>query len=445
MPKRVDHEQRRRLIAAAIRHIVAERGLEAVSLGEVAAEAGISKGLVQHYFPTREAMLRYTTGTLRDHVENQVGTEFAGGLTGLRAALVALLPLSDESRTEALVANAFIVHALKDPEIADRFRVGHAQLREAVAAMVTAAQADGDLDAQLDAVQEADLLLAVVAGLGDAVLLGHRTPEEAISLVDHHLSRLRPPSDVSPPTGNMSVLPAGQSARVVGNMPIPMPSRPAWGDASASADLTTRARIGNAAMAQFAVHGYVGTSLRMVAEAAGVSVGLVQHHFGTKADLRAACDAHVTEFFQTQISRGIESREMSQGDFLAEAYQTGPPVLDYFARALVEGSPGAAALFDDLVVMTEQHVRTVPAPGGNGGAVVAARTVAAVLTAMKLGVSVLRDHLDRVLDVRDTEAGSHEISKALLVIVSPSVVGGEISELAAKGLQDYESASPRLR
>jgi hypothetical protein len=71
--------------------------------------------------------------------------------------------------------------------------------------------------------------------------------------------------------------------------------------------------------------------------------------------------------------------------------------------------------------------------------------VAAVLTAMKLGVSVLRDHLDRVLDVRDTEAGSHEISKALLVIVSPSVVGGEISELAAKGLQDYESASPRLR
>lgn len=440
MPKRVDHEQRRRLIADTIRHIVADRGLEAVSLGEVAAAAGISKGLVQHYFPTREAMLRYTTGTLRDHVENQVRPEFSGGLTGLRAALVALLPLDDESRTEALVANAFIVHALKDPEIAGQFRVGHAQLREAVAAMVAAAQADDDLDAHLDAVQEADLLLAFISGLGDTVLLGHRTPAEAISLVDHHLSRLRPPSSA---IDNMSVLPNVQYARMVSDMDTPIPSRPTWGGAATSADLTTRARIGNAAMAQFALHGYVGTSLRMVAEAAGVSVGLVQHHFGTKADLRAACDAYVTEFFQTQVSRGIESREMSQGDFLAEAYQTGPAVLDYFARALVEGSSGAAALFDDLVVMTEQHVRAVPVPGG--GVVVAARTVAAVLTAMKLGVSLLREHVERVLDLGDAEAGSHEISKALLAIVSPSVVGGEISELAAKGLQDYDSGKDDRR
>ncbi|WP_306364061.1 TetR/AcrR family transcriptional regulator [Nocardia sp. CC227C] len=192
MPKRVDHEQRRRLIADAVRHIAADRGLEAVSLGEVAAAAGISKGLVQHYFPSRDAMLRYATGTLRDQVDNRVRTEFAGGLTGLRAALVALLPLTDESRTDALVANAFTVRALKDPEIADRFRVGHSQLRDAVAAMVTFAQADGDLRAKLDPIQEADLLLALVVGLGDAVLLGHRTPAEATSLLDHHLSRLKP-------------------------------------------------------------------------------------------------------------------------------------------------------------------------------------------------------------------------------------------------------------
>ncbi|WP_033322157.1 TetR/AcrR family transcriptional regulator [Streptomyces yerevanensis] len=190
MPKRVDHEERRRLIATAVRRIAADRGLEAVSLGEVAAEAGISKGLVQHYFPSKDAMLRHATRTLRDQVENRV--QFAGGLAGLRAALVALLPLTDESRTEALVANAFVVRALKDPEIAERFRTGHAQLRDAVAAMVTAAQADGDLHPKLDPAQESDLLLALVAGLGDAVLLGHRTPAEAKSLVDHHLSRLMP-------------------------------------------------------------------------------------------------------------------------------------------------------------------------------------------------------------------------------------------------------------
>jgi AcrR family transcriptional regulator len=192
MPKRVDHEERRRSIAEAVRHIAADRGLEAVSLGEVATEAGISKGLVQHYFPSRDAMLRYATGTLRDQVENRVQTEFTDGLTGLRAVLVALLPLNDERRAEALVANAFVLRALKDPEIGDRFRVGHAQLRDTVATMVTAAQADGDLHVKLDPIQEADLLLALVAGLGDAVLFGYQTQAEVTSLLDHHLSRLMP-------------------------------------------------------------------------------------------------------------------------------------------------------------------------------------------------------------------------------------------------------------
>jgi AcrR family transcriptional regulator len=183
MPKRVDHEERRRLIAAAVRRIAADRGLEAVSLGEVAAEAGISKGLVQHYFPTKDAMLRHATGTLRDQVERRV-------TGGLRDTVVALLPLDDARRADALVANAFLVRALKDEEIADRFRTGHAQLCAALAAMIGAAQEDGELAKDLDPAREADLLLAVVAGLGDAVLLGHRTPEQAVALVDHHLSRL---------------------------------------------------------------------------------------------------------------------------------------------------------------------------------------------------------------------------------------------------------------
>jgi len=190
VPKRVDHEERRRLIAEAVRRIAADRGLEAVSLGEVAAEAGISKGLVQHYFPAKDAMLRYTTATLHEQVESRIANGATEGAPTVRAMVLALLPVDDTSRTDALVANAFLVRALKDPEIADRFRAGHAQLREALAAMVTGAQTAGDLSADLDPMLEADLLLALISGLGDAVLLGHRTPKEAAALVDHHLSRL---------------------------------------------------------------------------------------------------------------------------------------------------------------------------------------------------------------------------------------------------------------
>jgi hypothetical protein len=44
----------------------------------------------------------------------------------------------------------------------------------------------------LDPTTEADLLLALVGGLADAVLLGYRTLEEVVRLVDFQLARLAP-------------------------------------------------------------------------------------------------------------------------------------------------------------------------------------------------------------------------------------------------------------
>jgi hypothetical protein len=60
-------------------------------------------------------------------------------------------------------------------------------------------------------------------------------------------------------------------------------------------DLTARARIRDAALAQFAERGYAGTTIKGIAEAAGFSIGLVQHHFGAKNGLRLACDELVIE------------------------------------------------------------------------------------------------------------------------------------------------------
>ena len=59
MPKQVDREERRRDIAAAVLRIVTTRGVEAASLRTVAAEAGVSMGAVQHYFTTKDEMLRF--------------------------------------------------------------------------------------------------------------------------------------------------------------------------------------------------------------------------------------------------------------------------------------------------------------------------------------------------------------------------------------------------
>ena len=179
MPKRVDHDQRRREIVEALWRLASTGGLEAVSLGEVAVEAGVSKGLVQHYFRNKEELLRHATSYLRERVERRIGRQ-PPTLLGL---LTALLPMDEDSRTESLVASAFFFRALNDPALATRFREGNALLRDAIAARLAA-----EIPTVRDTAVEADLLLALLAGLADALLLGHHTPASVMALLEHHLA-----------------------------------------------------------------------------------------------------------------------------------------------------------------------------------------------------------------------------------------------------------------
>lgn len=205
-------------------------------------------------------------------------------------------------------------------------------------------------------------------------------------------------------------------------------------------DLTARARIRNAALVQFAERGFAGTSMRVIAEAAGVSLGLVQHHFGAKDKLRQACDAYALEFVRHEAEAEIIGRNIADPDFISEAYRTASPVMRYLARALTDDSPGAAALFDEMVAVAEEHLTTTDlADDARQG--VEVRTVAAVLTAMKLGITMLHGQLSRVLELDDeTGAGWHVISKALLAIISPAVTGSELTELAQRGPAEHDSA-----
>lgn len=65
MPKKVDRHERRTLIADALMRVAARQGLEAVSLRHVAAEAGVSPGMVQHYFRTKDEMMAFAMAVVR--------------------------------------------------------------------------------------------------------------------------------------------------------------------------------------------------------------------------------------------------------------------------------------------------------------------------------------------------------------------------------------------
>jgi AcrR family transcriptional regulator len=202
-------------------------------------------------------------------------------------------------------------------------------------------------------------------------------------------------------------------------------------------DLTARARIRNVALAHFAERGVNGTTIRGVAQDAGVSPSLVQHHFGTKEGLRAACDDYVSESLRSEVKHGITEHGVGDPGFLAAAYETAPLIVRYLARALTDGSAAGAALFDEVVALTEEHLANQPQPA-HPSQRSDTRDQAAVFTAMKLGVVVLYRHLSRALGV-DTlaPAGLTRVSAAVLDVVSPTLTGQELADVARAGIDRY--------
>lgn len=159
-------------------------------------------------------------------------------------------------------------------------------------------------------------------------------------------------------------------------------------------DLTARARIRDAALRLFGESGYRGTSIRDVAREAGVSGGLVQHHFGTKEGLRDACDAHVLETLRWTTEAKL-GREQFDTDFVSALYAATNPILKYVARGLAEGWPGSVQLFDQSVDGTVRWLEQAFA--GQFADAEAVRRRAATMVAMSLGAIVLHGHLARQL------------------------------------------------
>jgi AcrR family transcriptional regulator len=125
-------------------------------------------------------------------------------------------------------------------------------------------------------------------------------------------------------------------------------------------DLTTFARIRNAALAGYAKDGVAATSIRDTAKAAGVSPGLVQHHFATKAALGQAVNDYVAAtavaaFADVPVASSAADASEELGRRVATLVHEHPDALLYVARASIEGDPGALDLFDTFVSIAEQQ------------------------------------------------------------------------------------------
>ena len=117
-------------------------------------------------------------------------------------------------------------------------------------------------------------------------------------------------------------------------------------------DLAPRARIREAALRLYARHGLQATSIRMVADEAGLSAGAVMHHFKSKDELAEAVQhAVIAKIRQGVSSVGLDApphvaaRERRQA--FDQLVTENPAIAGYLRRVILDGGPAGVALFSE--------------------------------------------------------------------------------------------------
>jgi AcrR family transcriptional regulator len=203
-------------------------------------------------------------------------------------------------------------------------------------------------------------------------------------------------------------------------------------------DLTARARIRDAALRLFGDRGTDGTTIRDIAATAGVSGGLVRHHFGSKEGLRDACDAYALDSLMRLKEQAFIEGQMATPGFLAGAHPELLALYRYLARAMLDNSPAAAAMFDQMVGLGEQWLAD-----HHPGRIEDPRAYSAVLVAMELGALSMRQQLSRALqaDVLSRE-GHLRLTKAKIDFYSQPLLSPDLAAQARAAIDRLQPSRP---
>ena len=204
-----------------------------------------------------------------------------------------------------------------------------------------------------------------------------------------------------------------------------------------ASDLTTRARIRDAAIEVFVREGF-SASVRAVAAHAGVSPGLVIHHFASRAGLRAECDARVLELSRTRTDHvlGTDQNPSSTGDVgdavtetLRSLAESGP-LLVYITRLVTEGGETARTFVDHLVRDVETSMTSAVAAGTVRPSVDEPAR-ARYLVAMSLGVLMIDLAMNPPPDPTDGAAILHEYVNRTMVPATEYATHGLLTGTSA--------------
>ena len=194
MPKIVDHDKQRLLVAEAAWRIIRRDGMEQASVRNIAEEAGISAGSMRHYFSTQSELLLYAMNLVSERVSSRIKQMSFNGspMENMKLLLLEFMPNTDEKMAEMEVWFAFTAKSKTDPALKALADKVYDEIRQAIATVITYIVKLNLSRANLNEELEIERLYALVDGLSiHAVLrpdqMTYEIMENALSL---HLAAL---------------------------------------------------------------------------------------------------------------------------------------------------------------------------------------------------------------------------------------------------------------
>jgi len=167
MPKIVDHEERRREVIQAAWRVIVRDGLEEATSRAIAREAGLSNGVLMHYFADMDDILLSALRYSHSRIAARLARKLAGmtGLQALRELLLDNLPLDNPRTSETRLEVSFWSRSLVRHKLAALQRHEAGWLLDRVTGLIAEARDSGEADPVDEPERVAARLLAYIDGL----------------------------------------------------------------------------------------------------------------------------------------------------------------------------------------------------------------------------------------------------------------------------------------
>jgi TetR/AcrR family transcriptional repressor of bet genes len=191
MPKIVDHAERRRELVEASWNVVANDGIENLTMRRVASAAGCTTGRISHYFSNREELLSSALNAAHDEAERRMIVIAKSALPAKeRLRLVAYegLPLDAARLREWKVWIVFWAAAASSSSLSAQNKARYRGWRKLLLRLF----ADIGSLRKNDSETRVDELLALIDGLGLRVALDSSASHRKLArkTIDEYVARL---------------------------------------------------------------------------------------------------------------------------------------------------------------------------------------------------------------------------------------------------------------